>query len=151
MQMSCADKQGANLSRHMEWCGEGGPSAHALSAEWLLFSLIEWLISCFDSITRLKVHQYTEPEEMEGAGQPGNTAGNLASGYRQRERSKRKEYNLWHYIKAANNIMLRITIPNKWHPCKIAEKTADIYRWHNRTMLHGFKRWLCFLFLLEYG
>lgn len=48
-----------------------------------LFSLIEWLISWSDSITRLKVHKDTEPEEMEGAGQPGNTAGHLASGYRQ--------------------------------------------------------------------
>lgn len=28
------------------------------------------------------MHEDTEPEEMEGVGQPENTAGHLASGYR---------------------------------------------------------------------
>lgn len=39
--MSSVDKQGANLSKHMEQCGEGAPSAQALSEGRLLFSLIE--------------------------------------------------------------------------------------------------------------
>lgn len=61
MQMSRIDKQGANLGRHMDQRGEGAPSAGALSVERLLFSLIEWLIFCSDSITGLKVHTDTEP------------------------------------------------------------------------------------------
>lgn len=70
----------------MVQCGEEAPSEQDLSVKRLLLSLIEQLISCSDSMTSLKVHKDTEPKEIEGAGRTGNTAGHLASRYRERVR-----------------------------------------------------------------
>lgn len=89
---------------------------------------------------------------MEGAGQPGNTAGHLASGYRQEDteverRNKMIDNTGSEQQNAVNYYSKRMTSKKNRN-----KKAGDINKQRSGTMLHGLRQSLrTALFLLEDG